>query len=78
MESQPDAQFKPRCPFCAGSYGAPSMVTMRSQHRTITYGFGACKNTWTEADHAPPVVAVGERSPQADRAFAEHAMPSAT
>ena len=21
---------------------------------------GACKNTWTETDHAPPVLAMGE------------------
>ena len=60
MESQRHAQFKPPCPFCAGSYGAPNMVTMRSQHRTITYVCGACKNTWTQTDHAPPVLAMGE------------------
>jgi len=51
---------KPACPFCAGSYAAPNMVTMRSQHRTLTYVCGACKNTWTETDHASPVLAMGE------------------
>jgi hypothetical protein len=79
MESQRHAQFKPPCPFCAGSYGAPNMVTMRSQHRTITYVCGGCKNTWTQTDHAPPVLAMGEEHADGEhhKLIVEFAIPGA-
>ena len=60
MESQRHAQFKAAVPLLCwelrgtkhGDDAEPA-----PHHHVLC---GACKNTWTETDHAPPVLAMGE------------------
>ena len=62
MNSQPDVQYNPACPFCRGQ-GAANEMTMRNYQRTITYVCSICMKTWTATDQVPLDLMGEERQP---------------
>ena len=64
MESQPQAQFDPPCPFCGHGAGAPNTVAIHRNQRTITYVCHACEQTWTAIDHVQSTSLFGEEPTQ--------------